>query len=241
MTAPRQHVEAEPLWERMVRRVVLGISAVTWLSICSLGWVFIIGNVSAACAAEPPRAALEYRRDLTREARAVFGLSAPVPVFAAQIHQESAWRPRAESPYAQGLAQFVPSTAEWISEIYPSLGPADVWNPQWAIRAMVRYDRHLLEHYGSDGVTACDQWAFTLSSYNGGAGWVQRDRRQCRTAARCPACDPTRWFGHVADTPDPRRADWAVKENRGYPQRILLRHQPRYRHWGPTVACDVSA
>ena len=233
--------ESGAIWLRALRGAALGIAVAVWLVLCAAAWVALIGVMVPAHAAESPRTALEYRRDLTREARAVFGLSAPVPVFAAQIQQESAWRPRAESPYAQGLAQFVPSTADWISEVYPYLGPADVWNPQWSIRAMVRYDKHLLDRYAKPAASDCDAWAFTLSAYNGGQGWLLRDKRQCRNATRCPSCDPTRWFGHVADTPDPRRANWAVEENRGYPQRILLRHQPRYRHWGPTVACDVPA
>ena len=227
----------EPLWLCLARGVTIGVSAATWLALCGFAWVLMGGWISEACAAEPPARAMQYQRDLTREARAVWGLNAPVAVMAAQVHQESAWRRDAESPYAQGLAQFTPDTAEWMAELYPVLDPVDVWHPQWALRALVRYDRLLWERYATPAATACDRWAFTLSSYNGGAGWVQRDRRQCRASQRCPACDPARWWGHVEDTPDPRRADWAVHENRGYPRRILLMLQPRYTRWGPGVAC----
>ena len=56
-----------------------------------------------------PRAAQQYRAQLIREARAVWGLSAPVSVFAAQIHTESWWRnDTVSSVGAQGLAQFMP-------------------------------------------------------------------------------------------------------------------------------------
>jgi hypothetical protein len=48
---------------------------------------------SVAKAADIPTAAHQHRGDLTRIARQTFGLDAPVPVFAAQLHQESGWNP----------------------------------------------------------------------------------------------------------------------------------------------------
>ncbi|WP_217994843.1 hypothetical protein [Methylogaea oryzae] len=107
----------------------------------------------ASCAPEPvaaadtiPRAAIRYRGDLVRQAHLVWGLEAPVADFAGQIHQESAWRPEAESKFAGGLAQFTPDTARWICGAYPAItlspGPStedakrcDVFNPTWAVRA----------------------------------------------------------------------------------------------------------
>ena len=216
-----------------------GVLSVAWIVFCGLLWYWALAWVAqSACAAEPPRAALEYRADLTREARAAWGMQAPVAVMAAQIHQESAWRPDAQSPYADGLAQFVPATAEWVAERWPALGGAAPFNPQWSIRAMARYDRWLFDRYGAPAATACDQWAFTLSAYNGGQGWLMRDRAHCREQPVCPGCDSTRWWGHVADHPDPRRASWAVTENRDYPRRILLQRQPLYRDWGVMVLCE---
>ena len=210
-------------------------------SLATLGvmWLLALIAPSTACAAEPLRAAQEHQRTLTREARAVWGLDAPVPVFAAQIHQESAWRSDAESPYAQGLAQFTPATAQWITQIYAELGEPAVWSPHWAMRALVRYDRHIWQRQARPAATDCDRWAFTLSGYNGGPGWVTRDRATCRAAPTCPPCDPQRWWSHVERTPDARRAGWAITENRDYVRRVLLRHQSRYRHWGPAVACGA--
>ena len=55
----------------------------------------------AACAglalAQVPPAAQQHKRTLTRIAHSEWGLGAPVAVFAAQIHQESAWKPDAVS------------------------------------------------------------------------------------------------------------------------------------------------
>lgn len=96
-------------------------------------------------AQEPPRVAMKYRADLVRSARLVWGLDAPVAVMAAQVHQESGWRPDARSAYAHGLAQFTPDTAEWIAGQDAALAGADTGNPVWALRALARYDKWLYD------------------------------------------------------------------------------------------------
>ncbi|MCH8500168.1 MAG: transglycosylase SLT domain-containing protein [Marinobacter sp.] len=201
--------------------------------------VFALGCVVAVAPVEAgviPPAAQQHQRELTRLARQEFGMSAPVALFAAQIHQESSWRTHARSPYAEGLAQFTPDTATWISEIYPDLGAAAPYSPGWAIRAMLRYNRHLLSRvkpwYARD-VPACDRWAFALSAYNGGPGWLPRDRRLAEAAG----ADPDRWWGHVEY--HTARADWARRENRHYPHRILFELEPRYRTagWAGAAPC----
>lgn len=178
-----------------------------------------------------PRDAYKYQRDLIRNARVVWGLDAPVATFAAQIHQESLWRPDARSPFAAGLAQFTPSTATWIAGVYPeSLGAAQPYSPAWALRALVTYDKHLWDR--TSGADSCERFAFTLSAYNGGAGWVARDKRLTASSGS----DPSRWFGHVEKF-NAGRAGWAFKENRGYPSRILLKLQPLYEMWGIATDC----
>jgi len=169
-----------------------------------------------------PHAAAQWRRPLIREARTAWGLTAPVADFAAQIHQESGWRHDALSRVgAQGMAQFMPATASWIVSAYPDLGPAVPLNPQWSIRAMVRYDRHLWERV--EAATPCDRMAKALSAYNGGLGWVMRDEASAVTAG----LDPMRWWGHVESVNAGRsKANW--RENRGYPLRILYRIAPAY-------------
>ena len=85
-----------------------------------------------------------WQRDLVREAHAVWGIDAPVPVMAGQIHQESLWRTHARSKYASGLAQFTPDTEAWIKAAYPqTLAVGNAFDPRWAIRALVTYDHHL--------------------------------------------------------------------------------------------------
>lgn len=180
---------------------------------------------SPAAGQIPPDAA-QYRRPLTGQARQVWGLDAPIATFAAQIHQESAWRPDARSKYAGGLAQFTPDTADWIGSLYPELTRGDVMNPAWALSALVRYDKFLWGK--NDGAeTGCDRMAFALVAYNGGQGNVQREKNLARLAGKAPG----RWWGSV-ELYCQRRPD-ACTESRGYPRRILRVLEPNYARWGP--------
>lgn len=166
-----------------------------------------------------PHAAQQHRRDLTRNARMLWGLGAPVATFAAQIHQESAWRPDARSPYAHGLAQFTPATADWIGGLDPALAAADTGNPVWALRALVRYDAWLYARVpGASNAEPCARMALALRAYNGGLGWLQKE---ARTGKPCAAF----------------RSPANCRENLGYPQRILTRLEPIYIRagWGPGV------
>ena len=203
------------------------IAALFALTVLAL-WGFAL--ISLALAADaPPRAAEGYRAEMIRNARYVFGMDAPIAMLGAQIEQESAWRPEARSAYAGGLAQFTPETATWISGVY-KLGAAEPFNPGWALRAFVLYDRQLLD--GNEGASACERWGFALSAYNGGQGWVNRDRR----LAMARGADGKRWFGHVENYST--RSTAAMRENRAYPRRILLKLQPRYANWGAAVDCS---
>ncbi|MFP1929838.1 transglycosylase SLT domain-containing protein [Lonsdalea quercina] len=173
-----------------------------------------------------PAAAQRYRSELIRSARMEWGLSAPVADFAAQLHQESGWNPQAVSPVgAQGLAQFMPATAEWFSGIMPELNTNQTFNPGWAIRALTQYDHWLWERLR--GANPCERMAMTLSAYNGGLGWVQRDRRLAETRG----LNGQRWFSHVENVNAGRSAA-NFRENRHYPQRILKELAPRYLTWG---------
>lgn len=180
-------------------------------------------------AQEPPRAALKYRADLTRSARLAFGLDAPVAVMAAQVHQESRWQPDAHSPYAHGLAQFTPATADWIGGLDQALRSADTGNPIWALRALARYDRWLHDRVPDTG-NACDRWWAVLRGYNGGLGHWRNEARLAAPEVDRRAIDAQcgRASRHVAHCP----------ENLGYPRLILTRWQPLYSTWGPGVACD---
>ena len=79
--------------------------------------------------------------------------------------------------------------------------------------------------------------AFTLSSYNGGSGWVDRDKR----LAAQRGLDNVRWFEHVATCNAGRRKS-AFGENRAYVRLILQERQYAYikAGWGPGIVGGVQ-
>jgi soluble lytic murein transglycosylase-like protein len=195
----------------------------------------LIGFMLLAATADAqtiPRAALQYKRALIGNARIVWGLDAPVALIAGQLEQESGWRADAKSAFAGGLAQFTPGTAKDISAKYPELSDNAPFEPSWALRAVNLYDRDLWK-LEPNAANECERFAFTLSAYNGGRGWVVRQKK----AAKSAGYDDRKWFGHVENFRV--RAEWAHKENRGYPRAILLKRQQKYADglWGRGVEC----
>ena len=147
------------------------------------------------------------------------------PYIMAQMNQESACRPRAQSPYAAGLMQITPPTGGDLEKgLCKDQGRMRLFDPEWSITCGVRYMKWLYSRM-PEYLPFWERMAATLSAYNGGRGWVNRDNRQCR---RTTWCNPSKWFNHVERTPDPRRAQWAIKENRGYPRRIMYTLLKRY-------------
>ena len=208
---------------RLALRAAFWFLAVSWL---------------VAVSAAVPEAANGYKRLLSAEAESAWGLNAPIARFAAQIHQESLWRPTARSKYAAGLGQFTPGTAADMGKWYPmELQPVDPDNPQWSIRALVMYDLRLLNSIfpipKSASIPECDHWAMVMAAYNGGIGWINRDRALANTVG----VDQNLWWGSVEYFT--RRADWAREENRTYPVRILTRWEPMYlaAGWPGAAAC----
>lgn len=185
--------------------------------------VLLLSCAPAPAHAQVPQAAQTYRSDLLRTARVVWGMDAPVAVFAAQIHQESGWRPGAVSRVgAAGLAQFMPATSQWISGIDSGLQANQPFNPAWAMRALVTYDQWLYARAPSRYGERDRMWV-ALRAYNGGLGHWQAEARNAAgldRAAVDAACGTA------------KRAGVHCAENLGYPRRILVDLQPRYLAWG---------
>ena len=223
---------------------LLAENALKALETLSIGFLFGVGWLLAfllfahlAHAAEVtiPRAAQSYRGTLTRAAHATWGLDAPVSVFAAQVHTES-WRRNNTVSHvgAQGLAQFMPSTARWLPSVAPETGEPEPFNPGWSLRALCVYDKWLWERVA--GYTDFERMAFTLSAYNGGLGWVNRDRKKARSLG----LDDRVWFNSVENVNAGRSAA-AFRENRNYPRLILQERQYAYikAGWGPGIEDGV--
>jgi hypothetical protein len=173
-----------------------------------------------------PDLAYRLKRTVRGEINYHWGIEQDGTVFYAQIHQESSWNPEARSVYASGLAQFTPDTADWISRLYPAdLGDKNPLDVRWAIRALVKYDKWLYDR-SSWAETLNDRWCFSLSSYNGGAGWVDRDRKLALQNGR----SDKKWICNVQHFSN--RADWAIRENRDYVDKILNRWVPLYEEGG---------
>ena len=203
---------------------------VFWLQVF---WLLVCYAATVLSAFAEPQASLPFKRTVIKEVRFEWGFDGPAALMAAQIEQESAWRPGVCSPYACGLSQFTPDTEAWIKQLYSDRlgGEEGVFNPGWAIRALVVYDKHIY-HKVPPAKTDCDRWSFTLSGYNGGPGWLNRDVRLCQ---RLAGCDGGRWLGNVAE--HSKRASWALSENREYPRKIFAK-QPNYASWGKQVQCS---
>lgn len=201
-----------------------------WLLLVPLA-VLSSGAPGPAYAAVAPEAD-QYRRELTRIVQAEWGIDGPVAAFAAQVHQESRWRFNAKSPVgAQGLGQVMPSTAAWLAQVFPeTLGNVEPYNPAWSLMALVSYDRWLADRIKARN--ACELHAMVLSSYNGGLGWLIRDR----ALALAKGADSLTWFGSV-ERFNAGRSVAAFRENRGYPQVILKRFEAEYiaAGWGEGV------
>jgi len=189
----------------------------TWLLVSIL-----LALIALPLRAEVLQEAQRWQRTVVREVHVAHGLDGPVALHGALIHQESSWRPGAESPVgAQGLAQIMPSTAEHIAEIVgrASIDPMD---PRQAISGMAHYTAWIKRYIEPTDAP----WAMTLSGYNGGIGWVDRDR----DLAAEHGADPDEWWGEVEDYT--RRSAAAERENRHYVRRIMLELQPRYLRAG---------
>ena len=228
-------IETIPTWKEILVQA-LGF-CVRWIL---RGFLLFIGFYLAslwlpisAKAAEVtiPRAAQQYRTTLVRAAHATWGLDAPVAVFAAQVHTESWWRNDTVSHAgAQGLAQVMPATARWLPSVAPETGKPAPFNPGWSLRALCVYDKWLWDRVA--GHDDFERMAFTLSAYNGGLGWVNRDRKK----ARALGLDDRVWFDSVENV-NAGRSKAAFRENRNYPRLILKERQYAYikAGWGPGV------
>ena len=225
------HAAAKKLLSASIEAFCIGLAYALGIGIVAALAVVLYAHAAHA-AGEIPRAAQQYRSELVRVSRAVWGLDAPIATFAAQIHTESWWRNDTVSHVgAQGLAQFMPATARWLPSVAPETGQPAPFNPGWSLRALCTYDKWLWDRV-SRAAGACDRMAFTLSGYNGGPGWVQRDRAE---AAR-RGLDAARYDQVKAINAGRRPAAW--KENREYVRLIMDVRQHLYLSWGSGVTCD---
>lgn len=194
--------------------------------------------LAGAVQAQVPTRAWQYQGEMTRSAYRVFGPGAPVATLAGQIHQESGWDADARSWVgAQGLAQFMPATAADMARLHPAeCAPANPFSARWAFACRDRYLASLnraSERAFPGEPSPCSVWAFGLRAYNGGLGWLNRDRRKAAAAG----ADPSDWL--AVQPFNAGRSAAAFRENTEYPVRIF-RAEARYLSWGAGMRCKES-
>ena len=163
----------------------------------------------------------------------------PVEFFARVIWQESRFDARAVSPKgAEGIAQFMPSTASWH-------GLVDPFNPIEALRHSAAYLRELLRRFGNLGLAA--------AAYNAGSGRVSAwltSHRALPAETRNYVALVTGWTADEwASSSPPEKAETTILQ--GVPctrlaNLILAPKQERQRiaayipRWGIQLAAHLS-
>jgi soluble lytic murein transglycosylase-like protein len=168
---------------------------------------------------------LQYRSMLVREAQAVHGPDAPVPMFLGQLRQESSCRANITAgDSGRGLAQFMDATSRQVASKFPEIGPPAPYDPRWAIRAMVRYDGWIYRRV--KGADVCNRWGAALKGYNAGPGYVLQ--------AQAKSTQPGVWFG-ATEFVQTRQSPENFEYSRTYPRKIIFQHQLRYVEIGTPV------
>lgn len=194
---------------------------------------FLLWFVAATAEAQQiPSAAWSYKAEMSKSAWRTFGPSAPVALLAAQIHQESAWKINATSRVgAQGFSQFMPATAADMAKLHPQdCAPANPFNATWAFTCRDKYMRSLLKSSMNENTSTCSSWAFAMRAYNGGLGWINRDRRKTKADNQ----NPDNW--RIVSYYNAGRSESNFRENSQYPERIFFIER-RYTNWGGPLDC----
>ena len=136
---------------------------------------------------------------------------------AGMVQIESGWLPRAESPWAQGWAQFTPPTR---GDIWPKIAgcaladPFDTW---CAILAMHAYMRSLMLRALQMVPDERGALAMARRAYNGGLGWQQREYKLCLATS---GCDPGNPRHMQALCREAGRSEAACRENHSYAAKV---------------------
>lgn len=144
---------------------------------------------------------------------------------AALFKIESDWLTDAESPWAQGWAQFTPPTRGDIWSKIAGCAEADPFDTYCAILAADLYMRSL--QLRSLQLVQDERAALAMArrAYNGGLGWQIRERKLCLVT---PGCDPRNAEHMAALCREAGRSEAACRENHSYAAKIE-RAEPAYR------------
>ncbi|SUH40494.1 lytic murein transglycosylase [Salmonella enterica subsp. enterica] len=106
---------------------------------------------SAADAAEPPRASLQWRNEVIRTAREIWGLTPPLLILPGNYIRNPAGRLTRFLRLARRVWRNYACNGKMGKPVVPALRENKPFNPAWAIRALVQYDHQTLERPGREG------------------------------------------------------------------------------------------
>ncbi len=209
-----------------------------------LGLILLAGlllprNATGACSTKPaisnpvvspsaigatqkiPARAAKYLPILQGEHNAIWPES-NICIVARQIEHESAWKENAtrrESSGAMSYGQMQVLDSTWgeIKGKYPTLlsgEPQVMLQAKWGIRAGLLYDL-MMWNASRFAATEQDRYCFMLASYNGGQGWVERDRKLTEQSHK----NKNVWFGGVESYSNRSTANYKI--NRKYVREIM--------------------
>lgn len=189
------------------------------LSLLALALLLIAIDTMAAV----PQRAYRYFPVLKEEQGRIWP-EGDICIIAEQIHHESGWKMDAvrrekSGVVSYGALQVLDRTFHELRKQHPAAlqkvaSPADLLQARWGIRAGILYDRHMwsLVSFAAD---TRERYAMMLSAYNGGYGWLLRDRK----LTRAKGFDPDRWFGNVERFSERSGRNFII--NRRYAREIL--------------------
>lgn len=151
---------------------------------------------------------IKYDDYFKKYAKQYFSLEVDWLWFKSQSIAESALNNNAQSwCKAKGLMQLMPKT--FAEVIKREKLENDVWNPRWNIAAGIAYDRQLYNMWKAERPKN-DRIAFTMASYNAGAGNILKAQKLCN-------CNDWRGITLVAH----KVTSWKCEETLGYVSRIF--------------------
>ena len=151
----------------------------------SLLMLFAFTCVQPAFAGGPPKRAQKYE-EVAKWAYTRCGVSPKYRSWlGSQIEAESAYNPQARSIYARGLAQNTPENEEDLLRRYPELRKyANKLDPRWQLLGQCLMMKRLMENL--TGSEYKDDFRISARSYNGGVGWIIKERRLARKNSQDP-------------------------------------------------------
>lgn len=201
----------------LIARVLIYVAIIIAMAIA-----LVILRGKSADASIIPQRSLQYIPILVEEHSRIWPTS-DICVIAEQITHESAWKTTAtrkekSGVISYGLLQVLDRTMAEMQtkhQILMGLEPVQMLQARWGLRAGILYDKDMwkLVYFAKNPI---DRYAFMLASYNGGYGWVQRDRKL--TVEK--GYNRDLWFNNVELFST--RSQWAFGINRKYVSSILL-------------------